>query len=183
MSITDQTKEKMAAAIEHLKTELKNIRTGRANPGMLDSISVEIYGTQMRLKDIASVTAPEARMLLITPFDTQNNSTIGKAIEKANLGVNPIVDGNVIRIKIAPMDDSVRKEMIKLCHKRCEEAKVGIRNIRQDANKLIRKQKDSGDMPEDVMKKNEKLIQELTDKYCKEAEELSNKKEKEISTI
>ncbi len=183
MSVMDQTKIKMMAAIEHLKNELKSIRTGRANPGMLDSVMVEVYGSMMRLKDIASVTAPEPRQLLVTPFDPKNTASIGKGIERANLGVMPIVDANVVRIKIAQMDDSMRKEMVKLCHKRREEAKVSIRNIRREGNELARKMKTDGLMAEDVLKKTEKNIQELTDKFCKDTDDLSDKKEKEIATI
>ncbi len=183
MSINDQTKTKMTAAIEHLKNELKSIRTGRANPGMLDGVMVDVYGSQMRLKDVASVTAPEARQLLISPFDTSTTGAIGKAIERANLGVMPIVDGNAVRIKIPPMDDSMRKEMVKLCHKRREEAKVSIRNIRRDSNEQVRKMKSDGEIAEDILKKTEKNIQEQTDKFCKEADDLCEKKEKEISTI
>ena len=183
MDIIQHTKEKMAAALEHLRSELKSIRTGRANPGMLDNVQVEIYGSMMRIKECASITTPEPRMLLVTPFEPKNSSVIGKAIEKANLGVTPIVDGNVVRIKISQMDDSVRKEMVKLCHKRLEEAKISIRNIRRDANEAVRKQKAAGDIAEDIMKKNEKTIQDLTDKSCKEADEITEKKEKEVSTI
>lgn len=183
MDILGQTKEKMAAAIEHLKNELKNIRTGRASPGMLDSVFVEIYGAKMRIKDVASVNAPEPRQLLITPFDAQNTSAIGKAIEKANIGLMPIVDGNSVRLKIPQMDDNVRKEMIKLCHKRREEAKVSIRNMRRDSNNEIARKMKDGELAEDQMKKLEKNIQELTDKSCKEADDLSEKKEKEVSTI
>lgn len=183
MSITDQTKAKMALAIEHLKGELKGIRTGRANTAMLDNVFVEIYGSNVRIRDIASITTPEPRLLLVTPFDRQNNSSIGKSIEKANLGFNPIVDGNCIRIKISPMDDSMRKEMVKLCHKRCEESKVSIRNIRREGNEALKKQKASGDIPEDFVKKIEKEIQEMTDKFCKECDEIGSKKEKEITTI
>lgn len=183
MSIIDQTKTKMAAAIEHLKNELKAIRTGRANTAMLDHVTVELYGTQMRIKDIAGINTPEPRLLLITPFDAHNSSAIGKAIEKANLGYMPIVDANVVRIKIPPMDEALRKEMIKLLHKRREEAKVSIRNVRREANEGIRKQKNDGEIAEDQLKKHEKSIQELTDKFCKEADDLAEKKEKEVSTI
>jgi ribosome recycling factor len=183
MSILDQTKKKMLDALEHLKNDLKSIRTGRANPAMLDQISIEVYGSQMRMKELATVTAPEPRQLLITPFDHTNKGAIAKAIEKANIGVMPIVDGNIVRIKIPPMDESMRKEMIKLCSKKCEEAKVGIRNERRHSNDLIRKQKSEGLLAEDEMKKLEKLIQELTDKSCKEADDISAKKEKEVSTI
>ena len=183
MNVTDDTKSKMAAAIEHLKVELKSIRTGKANSGMLDTVSVEVYGTNMRIKDLASVTASEMRQLLITPFDPQTNQMIAKGIEKANLGLQPIVDGNTIRIKIPQMDESVRKEMVKLCHKKREEAKVSIRNIRRDANDLIRKQKSAGEIPEDQLKKFEKQIQELTDKFCKEADDIADQKEKEVMHV
>src|ERR1700722_18285702 len=180
MSVVDQTKEKMKTAIEHLKDELKKIRTGHANPAMLDTVSVEVYGSQMRLRDVASITTPEPRQLLITPYDAKNSAAIGKSIEKANLGFMPIVEANVVRINIPPMDESVRKEMVKICNKKREEAKVSIRNVRQDGNKLARAQKSSGDIGEDIMKKLEKDIQELTDKFCKEVDELTAKKEKEV---
>lgn len=183
MDDVDTTKSKMTAALEHLKNELKGIRTGRANPGMLDQITVEVYGSPMRLKEIASITSPEPRQLLITPFDRSHSAAIGKAIEKANLGFMPIVDGNAVRIKIPPMDESMRKEMIKICHKRREEAKVSIRNIRREANELVRKMKNDGTLAEDIMKKMEKKIQEWTDQYCKDADDISEKKEKEVATI
>lgn len=183
MNLLDQTKQKMDAALEHLKNELKNIRTGRANPAMLDGVFVEVYGTSMRLKDIASVTAPEPRQLLISPFDAHNAAGISKAIEKANLGVQPIHDGNVVRMKIPAMDESLRKDMVKMCHKKAEETKVSIRIIRRDANELAKKQKAAGDIPEDMMKKLEKNIQDLTDKYCKDADDLAHKKEKEVVAI
>ncbi len=183
MSITDQTKSKMTDALEHLKQELKSIRTGRANPGMLDHVTADVYGTQMRIKDMASITIPEPRQLLITPFDHTNKAAIAKGIEKANIGVMPIVDGNVVRLKIPPMDENLRKEMIKLCAKRCEEAKISIRNERRHANDTVKKQKNDGLIAEDEMKKLEKIIQDLTDKFCKEADEITAKKEKEVSTI
>lgn len=183
MNLQDQTKAKMAAAIEHLKTELKSIRTGRANPAMLDHVMVDIYDSQMRIKELASVTAPEPRQLLITPFDPTTKGAISKSIERANLGFMPMVDGNLVRIKIPQMDDNMRKEMIKLTHKRCEEAKISIRNIRRDSNEIARKQKADGEIAEDLMKKLEKTIQELTDKYCKEADDVVASKEKEIATI
>ena len=137
----------------------------------------------MRLKELASINAPEARMLLVTPFDQNNCGVISKAIEKANIGVNPIIDGHSVRIKISQMDENVRKEMVKVCHKKREESKVSIRNIRREANELAKKMKSNGDLAEDMVKKHEKMIQELTDKFCKEADELSEKKEKEVSTI
>lgn len=183
MSLADDTKSKMLATLEHLKTELKSIRTGRANVGMLDGVSVEIYGSPMRLKEVAQVTAPEPRMILITPFDPKNTNTIAKAIEKANLGIQPIADGNAVRMRIPPMDESMRKEMVKVCHKRREDAKIGIRNLRRAANDDAKRQKEAGHMPEDQFKKLEKNIQDLTDKFCKEADDIAALKEKEIMTV
>ena len=177
--IVSETKKKMQDAIEHLKDELKNIRTGRANPAMLDSVLIEVYGAQMRIRDLATVTIPESRQLLITPFDPQNAAAISKSIERANLNVMPVVDGNVIRINIPPMDDSIRQEMAKLCGRKREDAKISVRNVRRDSNEAARK----GDFPEDVIKRMEKEIQELTDKFCKNADELAQEKEQEVLTI
>lgn len=183
MSIAEQTKAKMLVSIDHLKQDLKNLRTGRASPSLLDSVTVEVYGSQMRLKELANVTAPEARQLLISPFDPQTAGAISKGIEKANLNLQPVLDGSIIRIHVPPMDATVRKEMVKQGKKKAEETKVAIREIRRKQNELVRKQKTDGDIAEDVMKKAEKMIQEYTDQYCKESDDLMNTKEKEIMTI
>jgi len=183
MSITDQTKSKMQASIEHFKQELKNIRTGRANPAILDSVTVEVYGTQMRLKELANVSAPEPRQLLISPFDPQTAGSISKGIEKANLNLQPMLEGGTIRINIPPMDESTRKEMVKIGKKKAEESKVVIREIRRKNNEIVRKEKADGIITEDVMKKQEKTIQEYTDQYCKELDDLMHAKEKEIMTV
>ncbi|MDR3624479.1 MAG: ribosome recycling factor [Chlamydiales bacterium] len=179
----ESAKTKMTAAVEHLKTELKSIRTGRANPSMLDSVTVDVFGTPTRLKGVANVTAPEGRQLLITPFDPNNVGSIAKAIEKANLNLQPIADGNVVRIKIPPMDSNARQEMVKLCKKKAEEAKVSIRNIRRECNESVKKQKSAGDIAEDQMKRLEKQIQDLTDKSCKEIDDAAHAKEKDVMEI
>jgi ribosome recycling factor len=183
MSVLEQTKSKMAAAVEHLKQELKSLRTGRASPSIVEHVLVEIYGSQMKIKELATITTPEARQLLIAPFDPQTTGAISKGIEKANLNLQPIVDGHAVRINIPPMDEAVRKDMVKLGRKKVEEAKIGIREIRRKQNELIRKQKADGDIPEDVMKKWEKSVQEYTDSFCKEADDFMNAKEKEIMTV
>lgn len=183
MDIIKETEKKMKGALEHLQHELKGLRTGRANPAIVEGVAVEVYGTQMRLQDLASISAPEPRQLLISPFDGKNTHAIAKGIEAANLNLQPIVDGNVVRLKIPEMDQSVRQEMVKQARKKCEDAKVGIRNARRDGNDTARKQKANGDIPEDLMKKIEKQIQDLTDKCCKQADELAAAKEKEILTI
>ncbi|MCI0381634.1 MAG: ribosome recycling factor [Chlamydiae bacterium] len=182
-SISEEIKTKMNSAIQHFKDELKKLRTGRANPGILDNVMVEAYGTHMRLKELASVSAPEARQLLVTPFDPHNVGPIAKGIESANLNLQPIKEGNMVRINIPPMDETTRKEMAKQGKKKAEEAKVTIREIRRKGNDQVKSQKSGGKITEDEVKKLEKQIQELTDKFCKEIDDLFAIKEKEIMTI
>lgn len=183
MSVTEQTKTKMDQAVEHFKTELKNLRSNRANPSVLDSVMVEAYGSQVQLKKLANVTAPESRQLLIAPFDPQTAGSIARAIEKANLNLQPVVEAGVIRINVPPMDEAMRKQIAKQGKDHAEKAKVVIRDIRRKNNELIRKQKADGEVTEDQMKKAEKVIQELTDKSCKLIDDLYTAKEKEIMTV
>ncbi len=180
MTIEKEAKSGMQSAFDHLKDELKNLRSSRANPSMLDSVQVEVYGTQMKLRDLANVTVPEPRQLLVSPFDASNVNAIAKGIDSANLNIRPVVDGNVVRISIPPMDESVRKEIAKQCKKKGEEAKIAIREVRRKYNDLVRKQKADGEIPEDQMKKIEKSIQDLTDRYCKDIDSACTDKEKEI---
>lgn len=181
--IEAQVKAAMQAALDHLKAELKTLRTGRANASILDKIHVEIYGSHTPLKGLANITVPEARQIVVTPFDYANVNAIAKAIEAANLGVSPRVDGKVIRINIPPMDESIRKQIAKQCKEHGEKTKVSLREVRRKFNDLIRKQKADGLLPEDQMKKSEKNIQDLTDKFCKDVDATCAEKEKEILTI
>jgi ribosome recycling factor len=183
MDILKDTENKMVSAIEHLKVELRAIRTGRANPAMLDKVFVDVYGSKMPLKDLGTVNSPEPRQLVISPYDRSNLNAIVKGIEVANLNVRAIVDGHVVRVMVPEMDESVRKEMVKIAKKKAEESKVAIRNVRRDGNELLKKQKADGIVSEDQLKKGEKKIQELTDKYCKQVDEITSQKEKEILTI
>lgn len=183
VDINNETKKKMSLALEHFKQELRSLRTGRANPGMVDHVSVEVYGSYMRITDMASISVPEARQILITPFDANNVHAIAKGIEKANLNLQPIVDGNVVRIKVPAMDAAVRQDIVKQAKKKCEDCKVTIRNIRREANDQAKKLKTSGDLTEDGLKKIEKNVQELTDQSCKTADEMAGAKEKEILAI
>ncbi len=173
----------MQATLDHYKQELKNLRSNRANPGMLDNVQVEVYGSQMRLRDVANVTAPEARQLLITPFDPQTAGSISKGIEKANLNLQPILDGHVVRINVPPMDEHMRKEIVKLAKKKAEDSKIVVREVRRKNNETARKQKTDNLMTEDVLKKTEKTIQELTDQYCRDIDNLFTAKEKEVMTV
>jgi ribosome recycling factor len=183
MDDVEQTQSKMKAVIEHLKSELKSLRTGRANPAMIENLLVDVYGTGMRLREIANITTPEARQLLITPYDRTQGPVISKAVERANLGLQPVLEGHMIRITVPPMDANMRKEMIKQAHQKREEAKVGVRHVRRETNDHLKKRKNDGDLAEDVMKSLEKKVQDLTDRNCKEADDLVAAKEKEISTV
>ncbi len=183
MSITDQTKSKMQAAVDHFKGELKGLRTNRANPAMLDGVVVEVYGAQMRLKELANITVPESRQILVSPFDPQTAGAIAKGIERANLNLQPIVEGHSVRINVPPMDEAMRKQICKQGKQKAEDAKIVVRDIRRKNNELVRKQKADSIITEDVMKKDEKMIQEFTDKFCKEIDDLYSTKEKEIMTV
>ncbi len=183
MSVTQEAKTKMQASVDHFKTDLKNLRSNRANPGVLDGVLVEVYGAMMRIKELASISAPESRQLLISPFDPKTAAAIAKGIEKANLNLQPIVEGHVIRINIPPMDEAMRKQIVKQGKQKAEETKIVIREIRRKYNETIRKQKADSVITEDIMKKEEKTIQELTDKFCKEIDDLFTAKEKEIMTV
>lgn len=175
--------KKMDVAVEHLKTELQAVRSGRANPALLQSVHVEVYGSSIRLQDIASISVPEARMLVVTPFDQSNLHAIVKGIDAANLNLQAYVDGHVVRIKVPEMDRSVREKMVALTKKMGESEKIVIRNIRREAIDLIKKEKSSGKIPEDLMKSLEKKVQEKTDNACKKIDEICQTKEKEILTV
>ncbi len=181
--IIEDTKKHMQAVLEHLKLELKGIRAGRASPAFVEPVTLEVYGAQMKLKDVATITVPESRQLLITPFDTQNTQLIAKAIDKANLGVLAVVEGKAVRVTFPELDQNRRKDLINQCNKKREEAKISIRNVRRDQNEVVKKQKSASVITEDDVKRLEKDIQNLTDKSCKEADDITAAKEKEISTI
>lgn len=178
-----EVKSEMKVVLDHLIQELKNIRTGRANPGIVEGILIDVYGSQMRMSDLASISVPEPQQLLISPYDANNTGAIGKAIERANLGMQCVVEGNLVRLIVPPMDQSIRDQMVKECKKKSEDAKVSIRNTRRKFNDRAREMKSSGEIPEDVMKREEKTIQSLTDDYCKQADDISGVKEKEIASI
>lgn len=183
MSFMDEVKKNMQNALDHLGDELKNLRTNRPNPSVLDSVMVEVYGSEMKIRDLASVSISDGRQLLVTPFDPQTAGPIGKGIEKANLGLQPIVDGNLVRVPIPPMSEDLRKEIAKEAKDKSEKAKVTIRDHRRKANDMVKKQKSDGEITEDEQKKNEKLIQELTDQFCKKVDELYTLKEKDILEV
>ena len=183
MSQEIEVKKNMQSVLEHFKDDLKNIRTSRANSSMLDSVKVDVYGSHMRIKELANITVQDSRQIIVTPFDRNNVNAVSKGIEAANLNLQPIVDGHIVRINIPPMDEQIRKEMVKKCKEKAEAAKVRIREIRRKFNEILKKQKQSGDIAEDIFKKEEKLIQDLTDKFCKDIDLATSQKEREVLEV
>jgi ribosome recycling factor len=181
--ILGDTKAHMQQILDHFRQDLKSVRAGRASPGLIEPIHVEVYGTQMRIKDVANISSPEPRQLLITPFDASNVHHCARAIDKANLGVTCVVEGKTIRVIFPELDQARRKDLITQCHKKLEETKISIRNIRRDTNEKLKEEKSSGRLREDEHKRDEKQVQELTDKACKDADEICSQKEKEIMSI
>ncbi len=178
-----QIKEKMQKTIDLLSLELSRIRTARANPAILDDIKVEYYGTLTPLKQLASISIPEPRQLLIQPWDRSAIPQIEKAILKSELGLNPIVETNLIRIPLPPLTEERRKELVKLCHKLTEDAKIAIRNIRRDGNEEIKKLEKDKKISEDDVRIGQKKIQEITDEFIKTADKLFAQKEQEITEL
>jgi len=179
----DEANQSMQKALEHYQEELKNLRTSRPSSTMLDGVRVEVYGTEMRMKELATVSVADGNQLVISPFDPNNANAIAKGIERANLGLLPSVDGTIIRVPIPPMSEERRHEIAKDAKEKGEKAKVTIREHRRKANDLIKKQKSDGDISEDEQKKNEKHIQELTDQFCKKVDDLFHAKEKDILEV
>lgn len=175
--------EKMKKSISVLKDELNTVRAGRANPALLDKIQVDYYGSPTPLKNISNISIPDPRTLMISPFDPKSIHDIEKAINVANLGINPSNDGKVIRLVIPPVTEERRKELIKVVKKYGEDAKVAVRNERRDANDELKKQEKSGELTEDDLKKALDDVQKKTDKCIKDIDQIIADKEKEIMEV
>lgn len=176
-AIIDSSAKKMDKTIDHLKDELTTIRTGAANPSMLNSVEVDYYGSPTPLNQIAGISVQEGRILVIKPYDPSSLKDIERACNAADLGIAPQNDGAVIRLTVPQLTGETRKEMAKKVSKMAEECKVQIRNIRRDANQVVKKDKE---MDEDTQKDAENEVQKLTDKYIKKIDELAKAKEKEV---
>ena len=174
---------KMEKRIDGLVSEFKTIRAGRANASVLDKIAIDYYGTMTPVQQVGSISSPEPRMLVIQPWDASVLSEIEKAINKSDLGISPQNDGKVIRLTFPPLTEERRRELVKTVKKYAEEAKVQIRNVRRDALEMYKKQKKDGEVTEDDLKTIEKDIQNMTDKYIKEIDDITADKEKEITEI
>jgi ribosome recycling factor len=180
--VIDSAKAQMEKAIDHLEAELVKIRAGRANPGMLDSIYVDYYGSSTPLSQIANISTPDARTLAIQPWEKNMITPIEKAISNANLGYNPTNDGATIRINIPMLTEERRKGLVKQAKEEAEHARVTVRNIRRDANEAIKKLQKDG-LPEDQAKSSETKVQGITDDNIAKVEKHLEAKEKEIMTV
>ena len=175
--------DKMDKAVQHLQQELAGLRTGKASPGMVDGIQVQYYGTMTRLRDIAGISTPEPRLIVINPFDPSSRAAIVQAIMAANIGITPIDDGRVIRIPIPELSEERRRDLTKVCKRMCEEARVAIRNVRRDGNEAVKALQKGTKITEDERDGGLDGVQKLTDDYVKKIDDLAAKKEKDIMAV
>lgn len=173
----------MDKSVEAIRTELATVRTGKANTSLLDLIKVEAYGQQMPLNQLATISAPEPRLLVVTPYDPSQVAAIEKSLLASDLGLTPSSDGKVIRLPIPPLTEERRKDLVRVTHKIAEEGRVAVRNIRHDANKKIQSAHKSGEVSEDQMHRQLKEVQELTDRHIKAIDEMLERKEKEVMEV
>ena len=180
--ILDIAEEKMEKALVYLQDELSKLRAGKASPHMLDGINVDYYGTSTPLNQVSNINTPDPRSIVVQPWEKNMLATIEKAILQANLGFNPVNNGEMLRIVVPALTEERRKILVKQVKGEGENARVSIRNARRDANDELRKMQKDG-LPEDVAKRSEQEVQKLTDKYSEKIEELLKKKEDDIMTI
>lgn len=173
----------MDKSVQAIRNELATVRTGKAAPSLLDLVKVDAYGQQMPLNQLASVTAPEPRLLVISPFDPTQVAAIEKALLASDLGLTPANDGKVIRLPIPPLTEERRKDLVRVTHKIAEEGRVAVRNIRHDANKKIHASQKSGDISEDEMHRQLKEVQDVTDRHIQTIDEMLARKEKEVMEV
>ncbi len=178
-----EAEEKMEKTEQVVVNEFSTIRTGKASPALVENILVEVYGSHMRIRELAGITTPESRMILIQPWDATSISPIEKAIQKANLGLNPSTQGKGIRIIIPDLSEERRHELVKAVKKLAEDGRVAVRHVRRDAMEALKKEKKAGDIAEDEEKHAETEVQKMTDKFIKKIEEHLAHKEKEIMTV
>lgn len=181
--VIKQTEEKMKKTLSALEEEFNTLRTGRASPALFDKVRVEYYGNPTPLNQVATISAPEARLVVIQPWDKSIIGEIEKAIQKSELSVNPSNDGKVIRINIPPLTEERRKEFVKIAKNMAEQSRVSLRNVRREANDELKKAQKDGEISEDELKRAEDDVQKLTDKYVEQINDKLEAKEQEILEI
>lgn len=181
--ILKEASNQMDRNLEAIGREFSGVRTGKASPALLDSVQVPAYGSMMPLKQTATVTAPEAQLIVVQPWDTSLVDTVAKAIQNADLGLNPSVDGNLIRVAIPALNEERRREMVKLLHRMAEEGRVAVRHARHKAKSEIEREKKDGEISEDDMRRELDELQELTNEHIKRLDELLGRKETEVMEV
>ena len=181
--LLEEMNSKMAKTIEHLKQEFSGIRTGKASPALVENIDVDYYGTPTRLKELGGISTPEPRLIVVHPWDASAVPAVVKAISAANIGINPVSDGKIIRIPIPELDEDRRKDLSKQAKKMGEDAKIAIRNIRRETNDAIKDMQKAGNISEDDLYREQDLVQKATDKSTKDIDQLTAGKEKEIMEV
>ena len=182
-SVKKETRTRMEKAIEAVRNEFTTLRTGKATPALVDGISVSYYGTMTPLKQVANISTPEPRLLVIQPWEKNLTGEIEKAILKSDLGLNPTNDGIVIRIPIPQLTEERRKDLVRIAKKGAEEGKISIRNIRRDANEKLKQAEKASEISEDMMHDAQEEIQHITDEYIKKVDDILAIKEKEIMGV
>jgi len=178
-----EAEDKMMKTEEVVQHEFASVRTSKASPALVENIMVEVYGSNMRMREVAGISTPEPRMLVIQPWDVGTLHPIEKAIQKANIGLNPAVHGKLIRLVLPELSEERRLEFVKLAHKMAEQGRVAIRHVRRDAMEHVKKEGKSGGVSEEEVEHAEKEVQKLTDQYVKKIDEHLAHKEKEILTV
>lgn len=181
--VLSKTQAAMKKAVEHLTQELAKVRTGRASTALLDSVRVDYYGSPTPLSQIGSLNVPDARTIIVQPYEKSMLGVVEKAIREADLGFNPSNDGNVVRIPVPMLTEERRKEFVKMCKKMAEDSRVAVRNIRRDHNETLKKIEKDEHLSEDDRKRGEQEIQKITDRFIKTIDEMVEKKEKEVMEL
>lgn len=179
----NEVEKRMRASIDALKRELSGLRTGRASANLLDPVQVMVYGSRMPLNQVATVSVPEPRMISVQVWDRSNVTAVDKGIREANLGLNPIIDGQILRLPIPTLTTDRRQELVKLAHKYAEQSKVAVRNVRREAMDLLKKLEKDGKMSQDDHRGHSEKVQELTDRIIKEVDATLVTKEAEIQKV
>jgi ribosome recycling factor len=183
MPTFDEAKAQMDKALEAMRREFNGVRTGKASSSLLDTVRVDAYGSKLPLNQVATINTPEARLLIVQPFDKSLLKAVEKAIRDADLGLNPANDGNIIRVPVPALNEERRREMVKLLHRQAEEGRVAVRHARQEANKEIKRRKDGHELGEDDAKRDVERIQKLTDDYILKIDHLLGAKEEEVLEV
>lgn len=178
-----EARAQMEKALEAMRREFSGVRTGKASPALLDIVRVDAYGSKMPLNQVATVSAPEPRMLIVQPWDKGLVAPVEKAIRNAELGLNPATDGGVIRVPIPALNEERRREMVRMLHKLAEEGRVAVRHARQEANKTLKQQQSEGEMSEDDARRQMDEVQKLTDEYIGKIDHLLKAKEEEVMEV